>query len=233
MASMSERGDYHCDVMAIGAHPDDIEHCIGGTLLHLRDQGKKIVLVHMTHGEAGTYGDVATRDREAMACAAYLGAEVRWLEFEDTGIEDSFESRLRVIRVIRDLRPRLILCQYYDFPLMHPDHEATGRIVRNAFRLSRFRNIDTGQEPFWIPNIAYYLHPDHVKPSFVVDVTAQFDRWLELSNLYGSQLDNIPGYKDRLLARKRAAGFLIDVPYGESFYSDRPLKGNGVDITLL
>ncbi len=230
---MSERDQFHCDVMAIGAHPDDIEHCIGGTLLHLRDQGKRIVMCHMTHGEAGTYGDRGTRDREAHACAEYLGAEVRWLDFEDTRIEDSFEARLRVIRAIRELRPRLILCQYYDFPLMHPDHEATGRIVRNAFRLSRFRNIDTGQEPFWIPNVAYYLHPDHVRPSFVVDVTSYFERWVELANLYGSQLDSIPGYKDRLLARKRSAGFLIDVPYGESFYCDRPLKANAVDLTLL
>ena len=230
---MIERGNFHCDVMAIGAHPDDIEHCIGGTLLHLRAQGKKIVLVHMTHGEAGTYGDVDTRDCEARAAAEYLRAEVRWLDFVDTRIEDSFESRLRVITAIRDLRPRMILCQYYDFPLMHPDHEATGRIVRNAFRLSRFKNIDTGQDPFWIPNIAYYLHPDHVRPSFVVDVSPHFDRWLEMSNLYRSQFECIPGYKDRLLARKRAAGFLIDVPYGESFYCDRPLKGNGVDITLL
>lgn len=230
---MTTQTDFGCDVMAIGAHPDDIEHCIGGTLLHLRDQGKSVVMVHMTHGEAGTYGDVETRDREARAAAEYLGAEVRWLDFTDTRVEDNFEARLRVIAAIRELRPRLILCQYYDFPMMHPDHEATGRIVRNAFRLSRFKNIETGHPPFWIPNVAYYLHPDSVKPTFVVDVTPYFERWKVLADKYASQYGNIPGYQDRLLARKRAAGFYIDVPYAESFYCDRPLKVNAVDLTLL
>ncbi|MBX7245766.1 MAG: PIG-L family deacetylase [Candidatus Sumerlaeaceae bacterium] len=230
---MIENQNYNYDIMAIGAHPDDIEHTIGGTLLHLRDKGKKIVMVHMTHGEAGTYGDRETRDNEARACADYLGADVRWLDFEDTRITDSFEARVRLVTAIRDIRPRLILCQYYEYPLMHPDHEATGQIVRGAFRLCRFKNVETGQPVFWIPNIAYYLHPEHVKPTFVVDVTPYYDRWVELANLYGSQLDSIPGYKDRLTAKKRYAGGLIDTTYGESFYCDRPVKGNAVDLTLL
>ncbi|MCX7019191.1 MAG: hypothetical protein NTY46_09445, partial [Candidatus Sumerlaeota bacterium] len=148
-------------------------------------------------------------------------------------ISDSYEARLSLIREIREIRPRLILSQYYEYPLMHPDHEATGQIVRGAFRLCRFKNIDTGNEPFWIPNIAYYLHPEHVRPTFVVDVTAYYDQWLELSNLYGSQLDFIPGYRNRLEARKRWAGSLIDTVYGESFCCDRPLKVNSADITML
>jgi len=229
---MSGRSDFIYDVMAIGAHPDDVEHSIGATMLHLRDQGKKTVVVHMTHGEAGTYGNRETRDAEARAAAEYMGADVRWLDFEDTRISDSFEARLRVIRAIRDIRPRLILCQYYDYPLMHPDHEATGQIVRAAFRLCRFRNIDTGQEPFWIPNVAYYLHPFEVKPTFVFDATAYHDRWLELANLYKSQLDSIPGYRERLIARRQYAGSLIDARYGESFVCDRPVRVNGSDMTL-
>lgn len=224
---------YNYDIMGIGAHPDDLEHAIGGTLLHLRDQGKKICMVHMTHGEAGTYGSREIRDKEARACADYLGADIRWLDFEDTRIEDTYDNRVRMITAIRDIRPRLILCQYYDFPIMHHDHESTGRIVRNSFRMSRFKNVETGNEPFWIPNVAYYLLPQHVRPTFVIDVTPYHERWLELSNLYGSQLDFIPGYKDRLLSHKRAAGSLIDVIYGESFYCDRPLKGNEADLTLM
>jgi N-acetylglucosamine malate deacetylase 1 len=227
---MSERDDFNYDVMAIGAHPDDIEHSIGGTLLRLRDEGKMICLVHMTHGEAGTYGNRETRDEEARAAARYLGADVRWLDFEDTRIEDCYESRLRVIKAIRDIRPRVILCQYYDYPLMHHDHQATGRLVRNSFRMCRFKNVDTGQEPFWIPNIAYYLHPQHVRPSFVVDVTEYHDQWVELANLYDSQLDKIPGYRLRLEARLRVSGALIDVMYGESFTMDRPVKADAAGI---
>src|SRR5207248_7555891 len=70
---------YNYDVLAIGAHPDDIEHSVGGTLLHLRRAGKKICMLHMTHGEAGTYGNRDTREDEARATAKFLGAEVRWM----------------------------------------------------------------------------------------------------------------------------------------------------------
>lgn len=224
---------YDYDVMAIGAHPDDIEHTIGGTLLHLREQGKRIVLVHMTHGEAGSFGSRETRDAEARAAADFLGAGIDWLDFPDTRITDSHEARLTVIRAIRKYRPRLLFAQYYEYPLMHPDHEATGQIVRGAFRLCRFRNIDTGQEPFWIPNVLYYLHPEHVRPSLVVDVTAKMDDWWRLAECYGSQIDSIMNYRNRLTARKRYAGNLIDVEFGESFVCDRPLIGTHVDLLRL
>lgn len=220
---------YNYDVLAIGAHPDDVEHCIGGTLLHLGDQGKSICIAHMTHGESGTYGSREKRDEEARAAAKYLRADVRWLDFEDTRIEDNLDARMRMIRLIREVRPRIILSQYYEYPLMHHDHEATGNIVRNSFRMCRFKNVDTGQDPFWIPNIAYYLLPYHVKPSFVVDVSALYDRWYEMANLYDSQLSAIPGYENRLLSHKRAAGNMIDVELGEAFYCDRPLVANEVD----
>jgi LmbE family N-acetylglucosaminyl deacetylase len=219
--------------MAIGAHPDDVEHAIGGTMLHFANQGKRICIVHMTHGEAGTFGNRDKRDQEARAAAEYIGADVRWLDFEDTRIEDSYEARIRMITAIRDIRPRLILAQYYDFPIMHHDHEATGRIVRNSFRMCRFKNVDTGNAPFWIPNVAYYLLPPTLRPSFVIDVTSVHDRWLELAGKYDSQYEVIPGYKDRLAGHKRQAGFQIDVAYGEAFYCDRPLIGNAVDLTLM
>ena len=219
--------------MAIGAHPDDVEHAIGGTILHLRAQGKSVCIVHMCHGEAGTFGSREIRDQEARAAAQYLGADVRWLDFEDTRIADSPEARLKMVQTIRDIRPRMILCQYYDFPIMHPDHEQTGRIVRNAFRLSRFKNVDTGNDPFWIPNIAYYLLPPQLKPSFVVNVTPYMTQWEELARKYASQFDFIPGYVDRLLGHKRAGGYQIDAPYGEAFYCDRPLIANAVDISLM
>ncbi len=224
---------YNYDILAIGAHPDDVEHGIGGTLLHLGDKGKSICIAHMTHGESGTYGSREKRDDEARAAAKYLKADVRWLDFDDTKIEDNLEARMRMIRFIREVRPKMIMSQYYNFPLMHHDHEATGQIVRNSFRMCRFRNVDTGNEPFWIPNIAYYLLPFDLRPSFVIDVTAVHERWLEMANLYDSQLDAIPGYKDRLLGHKRMAGSMIDVSFGESFYCDRPLMVNDVEITSL
>jgi len=231
--SETPRSDFNYDVLAIGAHPDDVEHMIGATLLRLRDQGKRICIAHMTHGEAGTHGSATLRDEEARAAAAYLGADLYWLDFPDTKIENTVEARVKMVRFIREIRPRLILCQYYHYPLMHPDHEATGEIVRSAFRLSRFKNVETGNEPFWIPNIAYYLFPETVRPSFVVDVTDYMDRWEKLAWCYASQLEGISRYYERLITRKRAAGLLIDVPYGEAFYCDRPLNATFADLTLL
>jgi bacillithiol biosynthesis deacetylase BshB1 len=222
--------EYRCDVLAIGAHPDDVEHAIGGTMLHLKALGKKVVILHMTHGEAGTYGDRQTRDAEARAAAQYLGAEVRWMDFPDTRVRDSAEARIELVRAIREIRPRTILTQYPDYPLMHPDHEETGKIVRGAFRISRFRNVQTGEDPFWIPALHYYLLPHHVRPTFVIDVTPYMEQWLELARCYGSQIDSIPGYRRRLEAHKRQAGALIDVDYGEAFVCDRPLIGNSMDL---
>jgi N-acetylglucosamine malate deacetylase 1 len=227
---MVDEQQYNYDVMAIGAHPDDVEHAIGGTLLHLAERGLKICIVHMTHGEAGTYGSREKRDEEARDAARFIGADVRWLDFEDTRIEDTYEARIQMITAIRDVRPRIILAQYYDFPLMHHDHESAGRIVRNSFRMCRFKNVETGNEPFWIPNVAYYLLPRTMRPTFVFDVTPYFERWVELANKYDSQLDNIPGYKDRLVSHKRANGIHIDVVYGEEFHCDRPLRANELDI---
>lgn len=224
---------YNYDILAIGAHPDDVEHAIGGTLIQLADQGKKICILHMTHGEAGTYGSREKRDQEALAAAAYINADVRWMDFKDTAIEDNYESRVKMVTTIRDIRPKLILCQYYEYPLWHHDHEETGLIVRNSFRMCRFKNIETGNEPFWIPNIAYYLLPQHIRPSFVIDVSDVHERWVEFANKYDSQLDFIPGYKDRLLGHKRSAGMLIDTSYGEAFYCDRPLIGNSIDLTVI
>lgn len=220
--------EYRCDVLAIGAHPDDIEHAIGGTMLHLKKQGLKCVMLHMTHGEAGTYGDKNLRDQEAKAAAEYLGAEVQWLDFPDTQVRDSNEARLKMVETIRRNRPRVILTQYPEYALMHPDHEETGKIVRGAFRLSRFKNVKTGEEPFWIPAMYYYLMPSHVRPHFVVDVTPYMEEWAELARCYGSQIDSIPGYRMRLEAHKRQAGALVDVPFGEAFVSDRPLLANGL-----
>jgi len=225
--------DFRYDVLAIGAHPDDVEHAIGGTLLRLRDQGKKICIAHMTHGEAGTFGNSEIRDAEARAAAAFLKADVFWLDFPDTQIQDTPEARRKMVRFIREIRPRLIFCHYYEYPLMHPDHEATGNIIKAAFRLCRFKNYETGNEPFWIPNVAYYLFPETVRSSFVVDVSEYITEWEELANCYPSQFQNIPNYRERLLTRKRAAGLLIDVPYGEAFYCDRPLNVTRVDFTLI
>jgi hypothetical protein len=93
--------------------------------------------------------------------------------------------------------------------------------------------LETGEKPFWIPSIFYYMFPPEVRPHFVVNVTPYMTQWLELARYYGSQIDNIPGYRMRLEAHKRLAGSLIDAEFGEAFTCDRPLLGNELDLTSI
>ena len=125
----------------------------------------------------------------------------------------------------------MIVAQYHTYPRMHPDHEQTGLIVKNAFRPARFEQIKTPPHaPHWVENIFWHLFPYDVKPTFVVDVTDVMDRWHEAARCYASQLDNIPNYHERLMRHKRLAGAHIGVEFGEAFLCDVPLNATTADI---
>jgi N-acetylglucosamine malate deacetylase 1 len=220
-----------CDIMAVGAHPDDVEHCIGGSLIRWARAGKRILILHMTGGEKGTHGSQSLRREEAEAAAKALGCDVAFLDFPDTEIRFTTESRNRFIREVRKYRPRVILSQYHDFPRMHPDHEQTGMIVKNAFRPARFKAIETPPyPPHWVENIFWYLIPLTMRPSFVVDVSDVMDEWHRAAECYASQLGNIPNYYQRLIRLKQHAGWLIGVDHGEAFLSDAPINATESDI---
>lgn len=219
------------DIMAVGAHPDDVEHCIGGSLLRWSRAGKRILILHMTSGERGTHGSPRLRRREAEAAAKVLGCDVAFLDFPDTEIVFTPQTRNRFIGAVRQYRPRVILAQYHTYPRFHPDHEQTGLIVRNAFRPARFPAIKTPPHPpHWVENIFWYLLPPDVKPTFVVDVTDVMDEWHRAADCYASQLHNIPNYYERLIRLKRHAGWMIGVEYGEAFLCDVPLNATQSDI---
>jgi LmbE family N-acetylglucosaminyl deacetylase len=224
--------EFKYDIMAVGAHPDDVEHGIGGSLIQWRKMGMKIVILHMTGGEMGTHGSKGTRRKEALAAAKTLKCDVDFLGLKDTEVRFTIETRNKFIRAVRKHRPRVIVAQYHDYPRMHPDHEQTGLIVKNAFRPCRFAQIKTPPHaPHWVENIYWHLFPFDMKPSFVVDVTDVMPAWEKVAACYESQLDSIPNYRERLMRFRRLAGAHIGVPYGEAFLCDVPLNATGVDIT--
>lgn len=224
------QNDPRVDILAIGAHPDDLEHAIGGSLLLWRDRGYSMELVHLTDGSAGTHGSAEIRRAEAEAAARLLDAPMRILDFPDTRVEDNEAARLKIIRLIREVRPRVILAPYYDYPHMHPDHEQAGRIVRHVIRLAKMSGIDTGQEPFHVQRVFYYILPVELRPSFVMDVSSVMDRWRELAWCYRSQLEGLQGYEEALRSRRAMWRAPLGVEWGEAFYSDLPPVGNALDL---
>jgi len=216
------------DVMAFGAHPDDIEICCGGTLIKLADAGRAIVLVDMVRGELGTRGTAEIRQVEAAAAAKVIGAVAR----ENLGLEDGFvhvseESRRQVAEVVRRHRPRLALVPYHEG--RHPDHYRASEVAYEGIFLAGLARYDTGQEPYRPERLIYYPTTYQFEPTFVVDVSAQFlERKLEAIFCYATQVNpaagsypqtrlTSPAFRTRLTQRMGYYGSLIGAEYGEAF----------------
>jgi len=228
------------DVLAIGAHPDDVELGCGGTLLKLRSLGRKTAVADLTRGEMGTRGTPETRLQEAAASAEILGLAFRTnLELEDGDISVDKISREKLIRVIRDCRPRMVLTHS---PIGHPDHRRASRLVEEAVHHSGLARIETGQERYRPDRIGFWLQPNHVAvPEVVVDITDFYEQKEAAIRAYRSQLFD-PSSRDPqnylsqpdFLARIRSfhhyLGSCARCGYAEGFTFSRPAKV--VDISL-
>lgn len=220
------------DILAIAAHPDDVELSCAGTLVQLRTFGHRFGIVDLTRGEMATRGSSETRDREAARAAEILGAEFRQtLDFGDGGLKKSRENELVLIDLIRRERPRLILTSYPDD--RHPDHRRAGEIVTDAAFYAGLRKVETAHSAFRPQQTIYfstaYLHDPH----FVVDVTSAMEKRRSAIRAFSSQFHN-PGssepetvlsqesFLEMVEARARHFGFLIGVDFGEGFLSKRP-----------
>ena len=174
------------DLLAFGPHPDDAEIGAGGTLLRAAEAGAKTGVVTLTRGEMGSRGGPAERAAEFDAAAAGLGlAHHAMLDLPDGRLTSDERSREAVARVLRDLRPSVVLAPYWED--RHPDHLAASRIVQDAVFLAGLARYDTGQAPHRPGEIVYYMVSWEFEPSFVVDVSAQFERKLAALRCYGSQ----------------------------------------------
>jgi bacillithiol biosynthesis deacetylase BshB1 len=214
------------DILAIAAHRDDVEQTCGGTLLRMQSKGLLTAILDLTQGEAGTRGSAAERAKEAAAAARILG--VSWrdaLDLPDGRVENNYENRLKIVRVLRELRPRVVILPYWQG--RHPDHTTTAILGYEACFLAGLAKVDTGAPPHRPFKIVYASLYADVRPSFIVDISPFVEQRLESLLAYRSQYGTQPQgsglfvpaaeIRERTLAEARHYGLLAGVRYGEPF----------------
>jgi N-acetylglucosamine malate deacetylase 1 len=203
------------DILAFGAHPDDVELFAGGTLAKMAALGHTVGVVDMTRGELGTRGTPALRKKEARQASKILGLKVRDnLDLADGDVSVTSEARLRVIRVLRKYCPRIILTHYWEDK--HPDHANTSRLVTEGVHHSGLAKIKTGQPRYRPPVILYFKIPFNVIPSFIVDVSDHIEQRNAAIGAYRSQLFN-PESREPSTSLSRP-DFLLHVGNIHSYY---------------
>lgn len=177
-------------VLAIAAHRDDVELTCAGALIRSADQGYRTGILDLSAGEMGTRGSAAIREAEAGRAAAIMGVtERRNAAFPDAGIQNTDETRRIVVEAIRHFAPQVVILP---FPIgRHPDHRVTSELARDACFLSGLAKYPAAGPPHRPFKILYSLayREDPVKPTFVIDITDQFDRKMAAIRCYASQFD--------------------------------------------
>jgi bacillithiol biosynthesis deacetylase BshB1 len=226
------------DLLAIGAHPDDLELSCGGTIALLVAQGRSVALADLTLGELGTRGTKDIRAKEAEEAAHILGAASRHnLEIPDGNIEPTRENLLKVISLIRAVQPSILLIPHS--VERHPDHVHTHRLCQEAWFYSGLQKIETTlggqlQNPFRPNNYFEYMQSYEFVPSFIVDISEVFETKMAAIRSYASQFHNPrnteretklsrPEFLEMIETRARYYGQQIGVRYGEPFFSSLPI----------
>ncbi len=219
------------DLLSIGAHPDDIEVGTGGVLIDLTKRGYKCGIVIMTEGEMGTGGTAEIRAQEVRDAAKVLGVDIiETFNWGDTRLEDSYDKRLELARIIRKARPKILLAPYphvgHGRRQSHPDHVASGVIAINGANLAALKKIDTPGDPHLVTRIFHYFLPPGVTPNFVVDITPHYDQWIAALSAHRSQFLNPEkrrDYIEQLSAMARSFGLQARCKYGQGFYAVEPI----------
>lgn len=218
------------DILAIFAHPDDVELTVGGTLLKMKSLGYKTGALDITKGEMGTRGTVEGRAAEAEEASKILELDVR----ENLGLPDGHvfvtdEERTKLVRVLRRLKPKILLTHQENDP--HPDHNHIAQLVRESARLASMQkyDFDFGQERTTAPIVAHNVFSQRVTPSFIVDISEFLEQKTASIRAHASQFYNpnsnepetrltSKNFIDELENRSRYFGSLIGVAAGEPFF---------------
>lgn len=224
------------DILAFGAHPDDVELGCGATIAKEISLGKKVGIVDLTRGELGTRGSADLRDEEAKKSAEILGVSIREnLGFSDGFFKNDKEHQLAIIKMIRKYRPEIVLCNAIDD--RHIDHGKGSKLVSDACFLSGLLKIETKvddklQEKWRPNNVYHYIQWKNINPNFVVDVTGFIEKKVDSILAYSSQFfdpkSNEPetpitskNFLDSITYRAKDLGRIIGVEYAEGFTSER------------
>jgi bacillithiol biosynthesis deacetylase BshB1 len=222
------------DVLGFGAHPDDLELAMGGTLIRLKTLGYKVGLVDMTRGERGTRGTAETRKAEAAAALEILGADFREnLDLGDQELRDTPECRRAVVECIRRHKPRLVFTHYLQD--RHPDHEGCAQIVKHAMFLSGAANADADGEPHTPKRLLHFFSHWMAEPNVFVDITDYWDRKIRAAKAYTTQFFDPqskepatslsrPEFFADLESRFRFFGMQIGVKYAEAFWMREKMR---------
>ena len=227
------------DILAIAAHPDDVEQTCGGTLIRMAEVGYRTGVLDLTAGDMGTRGTPEIRLKESDAAACKM--QLAWrgnLRLPDARLENTVSVRMSLAVEIRNLRPRVVILPYWE--ARHPDHYRAGEIGFEACFLAGLKKLDEQTAPHRPGKIIYSSLYANVTPSFVVDISSQFERRMAALFAYQSQYGDTPEgadlfpqqqeIRERLSAIARFYGNLIGVKYGEPFVMKETLRVD--DITL-
>lgn len=224
------------DILAFGAHPDDVELGCSATIAKEIALGKKVGIVDLTRGELGTRGSAELRDQEAAKAAEILGVSVREnLGFSDGFFKNDQEHQLAVIRMIRKYQPDIVLCNAVDD--RHIDHPKGSKLVSDACFLSGLLKIATSidgvaQEKWRPKQVYHYIQWKNIEPDFVVDVTGYMDKKIASVMAYASQFYDpnseepetpitSKNFTDSIEYRAKDLGRLVGVDFAEGFNSER------------
>lgn len=217
--------EFDYEILAIGAHPDDVEVGCGGVMIDAVKRDHKCGIVVMTKGEMGTGGSVEIREAELKDAADIMGVDISaTFDWGDTKLEDNYSHRLELAKVIRKTKPRIILAPHpqvgHGRRQSHVDHIACGNIAINASNLASLKKADVEGEIHLTERIFHYFLPPGMYPSFIVDITPHFDQWIKALSAHKSQFLNPEksrGYIESLTRMARNFGAIGRCEYGQGF----------------
>lgn len=231
------------DILAFGAHPDDVELGCGATLAKEISTGKKVGVVDLTRGELGTRGSAEIRDKEAAKAAEILGVSVREnLRFKDGFFVNDEKHQLEIIKMIRKYKPEIVICNAIDD--RHIDHGKGSKLVSDACFLSGLRRIETSfdekVQTEWRPKSVYhYIQWKNIEPDFVVDVSGFMQKKIDAVMAYSSQFYDpnskepvspiaTKNFTESIEYRAKDLGRLVFVDYAEGFTVERYVAVNSL-----
>lgn len=237
------------DVLAIGAHPDDVELGCSGTLINEVKKGKKVGIIDLTQGELGTRGTVETRYREAAEAAQIMGISVREnLKMRDGFFQNDETHQMQLVEVLRKYRPEIVIGNILED--RHPDHGRGGWLIYDACFLSGLRQIKTTdgegrEQEKWRPKmLLHYIQDRFYEPDIIIDVSEVWEQRMQSIKAYKTQFHDpssqepqsylsTPDFMEAIVARARLLGKRIGVKYGEGFLSKKNIGLASLDALVL